>query len=592
MKDPTEKEKPEKRNRLDADLDAMLDDAESSLASLNAITDRQGKADKTFSEEDFDLGIETDKLFEDEANLILDDDISLEDKFSRFGEIGDEFDITGLDDDLLLDDEPIEDSLSPQETDLVETVAAPEQPEIGSLGLAEDEFKEFDEFGDDFFDDFSADNADSLEESAQTQELASNVGQISQDKQQAEQDAGLDDAELKALEPILDTAELANDLDEDAFLADFDISAFDDMIISDDTEVPDAIADDDIFSDRLSDALDANQDGMVSNFGEDQQQGIKELLQPIDQNQAMPSQNIAIDYDGIAEQLGVAGLSQFNLDQEVINKQQKKLIQELEVKSKKGVTLAYVALGIGVTALLAGIAIAVIGFGTKSEVLKLNESVATLEKAHVEASNVLENSAAANVTQEQLAALEQQVNAKFENLAQSANAKPEVVEKEALPPMSVHQALDKTDSHIAAKLTATEKKAEVKVKEAAPTIAEEKPKQAAPGVVKTSVIKKAKPEKEAIPPKKVAEAKALPKKIDTSATWAVNLMAIKQQWYAQSKAAEFGRKGVPIEIVPVEVNNQTWYRLRVSGFKDRQEASDYAARVKKALNLSSVWVGK
>jgi cell division septation protein DedD len=77
----------------------------------------------------------------------------------------------------------------------------------------------------------------------------------------------------------------------------------------------------------------------------------------------------------------------------------------------------------------------------------------------------------------------------------------------------------------------------------------------------------------------------------TSSNWSVNLIAYKQQWYASSKANEFIEKGVPVEIIPVKVDNVTWFRLRVGGFVDREEASVYAGRIKKALNLSSVWVG-
>jgi cell division protein FtsN len=84
---------------------------------------------------------------------------------------------------------------------------------------------------------------------------------------------------------------------------------------------------------------------------------------------------------------------------------------------------------------------------------------------------------------------------------------------------------------------------------------------------------------------------AVEKVQSTNAHWSVNLIAFKQDWYAKSKAAEFAQKGVPVEVIPVDVNGVVWYRLRVAGFKNRAEADSYAARIKKALNLSSVWVG-
>ncbi len=80
------------------------------------------------------------------------------------------------------------------------------------------------------------------------------------------------------------------------------------------------------------------------------------------------------------------------------------------------------------------------------------------------------------------------------------------------------------------------------------------------------------------------------KKTKTSADWTVNLVSFKQDWYAKKKAAEFKKKGIPVEVVPVKVKGEQWYRLRVTGFKTKYEAGSYASRAKKALNLSSVWV--
>jgi cell division protein FtsN len=72
--------------------------------------------------------------------------------------------------------------------------------------------------------------------------------------------------------------------------------------------------------------------------------------------------------------------------------------------------------------------------------------------------------------------------------------------------------------------------------------------------------------------------------------WGVNLVAFKQEWFAKSKAAEFARQGVFAEVIPVHETNATMYRLRVGGFKSKQEAYANTDRIKKALNLDSVWV--
>ena len=74
--------------------------------------------------------------------------------------------------------------------------------------------------------------------------------------------------------------------------------------------------------------------------------------------------------------------------------------------------------------------------------------------------------------------------------------------------------------------------------------------------------------------------------------WAVNLVAYKQDWYAKRKAEEFGDKGVPAIVNKVVSKGETWYRLVVDGFKSQYEAAAYAARIKKTLNLDSVWVAK
>ncbi len=72
--------------------------------------------------------------------------------------------------------------------------------------------------------------------------------------------------------------------------------------------------------------------------------------------------------------------------------------------------------------------------------------------------------------------------------------------------------------------------------------------------------------------------------------WAVNLIAFKQDWYAKRKAEEFAAKGVPAKVSKSEAKGETWYRLSVDGFKSQYEAAGYAAKIKKTLNLDSVWV--
>jgi len=106
---------------------------------------------------------------------------------------------------------------------------------------------------------------------------------------------------------------------------------------------------------------------------------------------------------------------------------------------------------------------------------------------------------------------------------------------------------------------------------------------------------KAKPEtapaKPIIPPAAVLKEETVePSKQSSAGKWGINLVAFKQEWFARSKAAEFARLGVFAEVIPVYEKNTAMYRLRVGGFKSKAEAMSNTNRIKKTLNLGSVWV--
>lgn len=89
-----------------------------------------------------------------------------------------------------------------------------------------------------------------------------------------------------------------------------------------------------------------------------------------------------------------------------------------------------------------------------------------------------------------------------------------------------------------------------------------------------------------------AAPKPVAKKPVIEQNWAVNLIAFKQDWYAKRKAEEFAAKGVPAKVSRTDNKGETWYRLSVDGFVNQAEAAAFAAKVKKTLNLDSVWVAK
>lgn len=91
----------------------------------------------------------------------------------------------------------------------------------------------------------------------------------------------------------------------------------------------------------------------------------------------------------------------------------------------------------------------------------------------------------------------------------------------------------------------------------------------------------------------IAAAKPVVEKLSVNKeSWAVNLIAYKQDQLAERRAEEFAAKGIPAKVSKVEAKGEAWYRLSVDGFKSQHEAAAYAASVKKTLNLDSVWINK
>ena len=94
------------------------------------------------------------------------------------------------------------------------------------------------------------------------------------------------------------------------------------------------------------------------------------------------------------------------------------------------------------------------------------------------------------------------------------------------------------------------------------------------------------------PVKEVLNAEIKPQKAIPAGKYSVNVISYQQEWFAQSKAAEFKQKGIPVEVVPVDANNSgTKFRLKVGGFKSKAEASAYANKIKNANGGNEPWVG-
>lgn len=241
-----------------------------------------------------------------------------------------------------------------------------------------------------------------------------------------------------------------------------------------------------------------------------------------------------------------------------LNREQKKLQRRLTAVEQNKPVLAYIALGVAILAFLVGGGLGFVALSADSKVAGLSETFLSLEE---------------------------QVDAW---MAKSKN-------QNGLS--SVNTRLDKVDMEVAnfsAQIAAVNKNLEngggldevIKLKEQIDQLNERNMQSAA-------VIEELQQKVDRLEKQKIVVAKKNSKKTPVvKEDWKVNLVSFKQEWYAKRKAAEFEKQGIPAEVMRVVVKGEPWYRLRVKGFATKYKAAAYAAKVKKTLNLSSVWVTK
>lgn len=263
-----------------------------------------------------------------------------------------------------------------------------------------------------------------------------------------------------------------------------------------------------------------------------------------------------------------AASNRSNPDQESISPLPKALSAEFENKTKYPGFFAYIAIGLGGAALIAAIGFGLMAYSAKKEASRLSERVNTLEatagNGAVQSSDTELDDIKAAIEQ-----LNQRVDGIMEQLSNKAPLSAEAEINEPIEGVAeIETELDRLKD-LQTRLNVLESKA----------LTED--------AAKSAAIKQA----TAYAKMKASKPQGVSGKTNTTADWFVNLIAYRQQWYAKSKAAEFEQKGIPVEVVDVKVNNVTWYRLRVGGFKNRSEAASYATKVKKTLKLTSVWVG-
>ena len=246
---------------------------------------------------------------------------------------------------------------------------------------------------------------------------------------------------------------------------------------------------------------------------------------------------------------GINELNSFGTEHENI----KKLIKDCENKVKKAAVITYASLGFGFVALLSTVAMAVMVSSMQTKISKLSDLVSILEEdmGSIAGKNPdLE----INNSDSSLEQLNKKLNALPEHLEEQTQSFPDTSENETTADVTKQAAVNKPVDKLQ---------------------------------TKTSVLENKKPSE--VPTKKVSVEKKSTN-AQTALSWSVNLTAFEDQSYAKGKAAKYVQKGIPVKVIAVDMNNKTWYRLKVGGFKNKEEASSYAAKIKKSLNLNSVSV--
>ena len=294
-------------------------------------------------------------------------------------------------------------------------------------------------------------------------------------------------------------------------------------------------------------------------------------------------------------------MSQGQADEiERLSKAQNQLKKQLD-NGGKVPTITYVAMALAVVALLTTGVFAYLVLNSDNEIESLTELVGTLEENQAELNALLIKTnmpEVAQISPAPMASQDEPSEGDKTEVIPLTPIAPKVAEKEPNGTVSPEALL--TGAASIAEATPADTAKETEQVEGPPPVSDapEETNQVAALEAKIKELEKklatatAPPVKKAVSKPSAPVRRSPPRTTAPSASWSVNLISFKQDWYANRKAAEFSRQGVPAKVIPVQVKGETWYRLSVSGFKSRDEASAYAARVKRTHNLDSVWIGK
>ena len=514
MTDSTVKPSIKSLDNSDNDLDAMLDEAALALGGVNALQDDEDAIDRLLMDDGFDEPEELTQNVGIKERRV--DDITLP-EFDKF---------TGF-------DEEIEDF---EESEIIQNEGANREAphDSDSIALFEADEDEADKdalLGDDFAE------IDDLDEF--TDRLAGSLTGLESTSTQEPEQTGIQ------------SSILTEEQGDDFLLANFDIMA-------DSGPDPESgqIVDEPIRADK------------AQAYAQDAQAQAPSFGPRADGSSGKIRQEPQVSPATAADNFEKEALQQFKSDEELINRQQKKRMQEQDNKARRGMVLMYAALALASVSLITAISFGIQAEGAKTELAQLAESVSTLEQevktiAATQSGNDLSN---INLAVEQLS---QKVDGLAGQMGALGEASADSSRQEWVDVVNKQKLANKTIAELQHKIEVLEKR-----------------KMVGPAVNGSSDNVK--------PP--VAKAPTARKKLKkapvSGADWSVNLLALREQRQAKNKAAEFAKKGVPVEVAEVVVNKQTWYRLRVSGFSSQNEATAYAGRATKALGLNSVWVTK
>ncbi len=540
MADSEDKKKSVSPKNFADDLDSMLDDAASSIDS-----------DELMNDDDA-----IDKLLMDSAF----DEQELSDDEDEFGE-------------LFADDLDADNDLSGGEADLVQD----QEPSNSSEDSA---MAEIDEFSDIGFDEFAETEPEPIPDSSPPEEEAETdfdsddftlaEFDISDPEEQIDEFATTQEENI-AFEEEEESPRAIIDPEELEQEPDLDFAVYDDA-----SELPEAVTAEEPHKTVVDDVITTQISQLFS-----EQEILKQQLATMS---ASTSQGQADEIDRLS-------------------KAQNQLKKQLD-KGAKIPTITYVAMAIAVVALLTASVFAYLVLQSDNEIESLTELIGTLEENQTELNALLIKNnlpEAAQTSPAPMAFQDESIegdNTEVIPLTPLTPLTPKLNETEANGTVSSEAQLTQATSTTEATPTDTEKK--IEQEEGSPPVSDvnDETGQVAALEARIKELEKKLAKATAPPVKKAASKKSAPVKRSPpkpkapSASWSVNLISFKQDWYANRKAAEFSKQGVPAKVIPVQVKGQTWYRLSVSGFKSRNEASAYAARVKRTHNLDSVWIGK